>query len=187
MDLPIRLFKNDAAWEKWLESNHAESEGLWLKISKKGASVPSVTYDQALDIALCFGWIDGQKKSHDEEHFLQKFTPRRKRSMWSQRNVGKVAVLIESGRMRPAGQAEIDAAQADGRWEQAYSSSSTMSVPDDFQAALARNKPALKVFETLNKTQRYSILWRIETAKRADTRQRRIQQAVEQLAEQKAI
>ncbi|KAK4123137.1 hypothetical protein N657DRAFT_634336 [Parathielavia appendiculata] len=183
----IQLFENAAAWETWLETNHTDATGLWLKISKKGSGIASITYDEALDVALCFGWIDGQKKSHDEHHFLQRFTPRRKNSMWSKRNVNKVAVLIAAGRMRQAGQAEVDAAKADGRWEKAYSSSSTMEVPDDFQAALDRNRKAKTFFESLGKTKRYSFLWRIVTAKREDTRRRNIEKFVGILAEGKTL
>jgi uncharacterized protein YdeI (YjbR/CyaY-like superfamily) len=184
---PIQLFADVAAWETWLESNHTDPTGLWLKISKKGSSVASVTYEEALDTALCFGWIDGQKKGLDADHFIQRFTPRRKRSMWSKRNVAKVAVLIEAGRMRQAGQAEIDAAKADGRWEKAYSSPSVMEVPDDFQAALDRNKKAKAFFEGLGKTKRYAFLWRIATAKREETRQKKIGQFMELLAEGKTL
>lgn len=180
--LPIQLFENAIAWETWLETNYAQSTGLWLKISKKGSGVASVTYDEALDTALCFGWIDGQRKSHDTGHFLQRFTPRRKKSIWSKRNVDKVGELIAAGRMRDAGQLEIDAAKADGRWEKAYSSASVIQVPADFQAALDRNKKAKTFFEGLGKTKRYPFLWRIETAKRDDTRRKRIEQFVELLA-----
>jgi uncharacterized protein YdeI (YjbR/CyaY-like superfamily) len=183
----IQLFKDANAWEAWLETNHTDTTGLWLKISKKGSGIASVTYDEALDTALCFGWIDGQKKSHDAEHFLQRFTPRRKKSMWSKRNVDKVAVLIAAGRMRQAGEMEIDAAKADGRWEKAYSSSSVMVVPADFQAALDRNKKAKAFFAGLGKTKRYPFLWRIETAKREDTRKKRIEQFVALLAEGKTL
>ncbi|KAK4099001.1 hypothetical protein N658DRAFT_202819 [Parathielavia hyrcaniae] len=181
------LFENAAAWETWLETNPADTTGLWLKISKKGSGVVSVTYEEALDVALCFGWIDGQRKSHDERHFIQRFTPRRKNSMWSKRNVDKVAVLIAAGRMRPTGQAEIDAAKADGRWEKAYSLSSMMEVPDDFQAALDRNKKARTFFESLGKTKRYSFLWRIAAAKREETRRRNIDKFVGILAERKTL
>lgn len=184
---PIRLFEHVAAWETWLEANHTDPTGLWLKISKKGSAIASITYDEALDTALCFGWIDGQKKSHDVDHFLQRFTPRRKRSMWSQRNCAKVAVLAETGRMRPAGQTEIDAAKADGRWEKAYSSSSLMEVPDDFQAALGRNKKAKTFFEGLGKTKRYAFLWRIATVKREETRKKKIEQFVGLLSEGKTL
>lgn len=185
--LPIQLFESGEAWESWLEANHDESAGIWLKISKKGSGIRSVTYDEALDTALCFGWIDGQKKSFDEKHFLQKFTHRRKRSLWSKRNVEKVAILIADGRMQPSGESEIDAAKADGRWQQAYAGSSTIEVAEDFRAALEANSAALTFFESLNKTLRYQFLFRIETAKKAETRQRRIRQFVELLAEQKTL
>ncbi|GAB1320013.1 Bacteriocin-protection, YdeI or OmpD-associated-domain-containing protein [Madurella fahalii] len=185
--LPIQLFEDATAWETWLAANHAQSTGLWLKISKKGSGIASVTYDEAIDIALCFGWIDGQRKSHDAEHFLQRFTPRRKKSIWSKRNVDKVTELIAAGRMRDAGQLEIDAAKADGRWEKAYSSASVMQVPPDFQAALDRNKKAKTFFENLGKTKRYPFLWRIETAKRDDTRKKRIEQFVGLLAGGKTL
>jgi len=184
---PIQLFEDAAAWEAWLETNHADPLGMWLKISKKGSGIVSVSYDEALDAALCFGWIDGQKKTHDAEHFIQRFTPRRKKSMWSQRNVAKVAVLIEAGRMRPAGQAEIDAAKEDGRWERAYAASSAIEVPADFQAALDGNRRARTFFEGLGKTKRYPFLFRVTTAKREETRKRNIERFVELLAEGKTL
>ncbi|KAL2147644.1 hypothetical protein VTI28DRAFT_8098 [Corynascus sepedonium] len=179
---PIQLFEDVKAWETWLEANHTDTAGLWLKISKKGSSVVSVTYEEALDTALCFGWIDGQKKSHDADHYIQRFTPRRKGSVWSQRNVAKVAVLIEAGRMRDAGLAEVEAAKADGRWEKAYASSSAIQVPDDFQVALDRNPKAKTFFEGLGKTKRYPFLWRITTAKREETRKKKIEQFIAILA-----
>lgn len=186
--LPIHLFQDAQAWETWLETNHStETTSILLKISKKGCAVASVTYDEAVDTALCFGWIDGQRKSHDESHFLQRFTPRRKTSIWSKRNVDKVAALVAAGRMRPAGQSEVDAAKADGRWEKAYAGSRTIEVPKDFEAALNRNKKAKNFFETLGKTKRFSFLWRIETAKRAETRKRRIDEFVSLLAQQKTL
>lgn len=186
--LPICHFERREAWEAWLETNHqVQVSGLWLKISKKGSGIASVTYDEALDAALCFGWIDGHRKSHDEQHFIQRFTPRRKNSLWSRRNVDKVATLAESGRMRSPGQAEVDAAKADGRWERAYAGSSSIQVPSDFQTALDGNKSARTFFDALGKTQRYSFLWRIETTKRPETRQRKILQFVELLAACKTL
>lgn len=185
---PIVLFEHQAAWETWLEAHHSDTlTGIWLKISKKGSATASVSYDEALDAALCFGWIDGQRKSHDDQHFLQRFTPRRKNSLWSQRNVAKVGVLIESGRVRAPGHAEIDAAKADGRWQRAYASSSNVQVPDDFRAALDASRAARTFFDSLGRSQRYSFLWRIETAKRPDTRSRRVAQFVQLLAEQKTL
>jgi uncharacterized protein YdeI (YjbR/CyaY-like superfamily) len=176
------------AWESWLETNHrTENVGVFLKISKKGCAVPSVTYDEAVDTALCFGWIDGQRKSYDESHFIQRFTPRRKASIWSKRNVDKVAVLVAAGRMRPAGQNEVDAAKADGRWEKAYAGSSTAVVPEDFEAALSRNKKAKNFFESLGKTKRWTFIWRIDTAKRAETRKKRIDEFVALLAQGKTL
>ncbi|KAL9949438.1 hypothetical protein D7B24_003804 [Verticillium nonalfalfae] len=184
---PIRLFDTAVAWETWLAANPQDLTGVWLQIAKKAASKPTVTYDQALDTALCYGWIDGQRKTHDAEHFLQRFTPRRKNSMWSKRNVDKVAVLIQEGRMRAPGQAEIDAAKADGRWERAYAGPSSMQVPADFQAALLKNSSAKSFFEALNKTQRYQFLWRIETTRRPETRRRKIDEYVTLLADHKLL
>ncbi|KPM44953.1 hypothetical protein AK830_g1662 [Neonectria ditissima] len=182
-----QLFEDASAWESWLEDNHQSQTGIWLRLSKKGSRVATVSYDEALDIALCYGWIDGQRKSFDDKHFIQRYTPRRKTSIWSKRNVNKVAALIESGRMKPSGQAEIDAAQADGRWERAYSGSSNAQVPADFQDALNGNKPARDFFESLTRTQRYPFIFRLETAKRPDTRLRRIEQFVALLADEKGL
>jgi uncharacterized protein YdeI (YjbR/CyaY-like superfamily) len=184
---PIQLFEDASAWETWLEANHTAPAGLWLKMSKKASGIASVTYDEALDTALCFGWIDGQRKTHDAQHFIQRFTPRRKRSMWSKRNVAKVAVLIESGRMRQAGLAEVEAAKEDGRWERAYSASSGMEVPDDFRAALEQDAKAKAFFEGLGKTKRYAFLWRITTVKREETRRRKIVEFVGLLAQGKTL
>ncbi|KAM7196583.1 Bacteriocin-protection, YdeI or OmpD-Associated domain containing protein [Rhypophila sp. PSN 637] len=185
--LETQLFTDDKAWEKWLSANHTSSTGLWLKISKKASGIASVTYDEALNTALCYGWIDGQKKSHDGSHFLQRFTPRRKNSTWSKRNVGKIAELIQAGRMQPGGLREVDAAKADGRWERAYSSPSNITVPEDFQAALEGNKEAKRFFEGLNKSKRYMILLRIEMVKRPETRRRKIEEFVSMLADQKTL
>ncbi|KAK4206483.1 bacteriocin-protection, YdeI or OmpD-associated-domain-containing protein [Rhypophila decipiens] len=182
-----QLFRDDTAWENWLSVNHTSSTGLWLKISKKASGISSVTYEEALNTALCYGWIDGQKKSHDASHFLQKFTPRRKNSTWSKRNVGKIAELITAGRMQPGGLKEVDAAKADGRWERAYSSPSNIQVPEGFQAALEGNKEAKSFFEGLNKSKRYMILLRIEMVKRAETRRRKIEEFVGMLADHKTL
>ncbi|KAK4225673.1 bacteriocin-protection, YdeI or OmpD-associated-domain-containing protein [Podospora fimiseda] len=185
--LPIHLFPDANAFESWLETNHGDRSGIWLKIGKKGSGIASVSYDEAIDTALCFGWIDGQRKGLDAQHFLQRFTPRRKNSIWSKRNVDKVGVLVASGRMREPGQIEVDMAKGDGRWEKAYSSSSTMKVPADFEAALDQNKKAKTFFESLNRTKRYPFLWKIETAKRAETRSEKIVQFVKLLAEGKTL
>lgn len=186
-DQESQLFDDVNAWESWLDENHNINSGLWLRLAKKDSGVSSVTYDEALDVALCFGWIDGQRKALDAQHFIQRFTPRRKGSLWSKRNVNKVATLIESGKMRASGQAEIDAAQADGRWERAYSSSSNAEVPKDFQTALDDDKAAGEFFKTINRSQRYSFLQRLETAKRPETRQKRIEQYVTLLASGKCL
>ncbi|MEP6504111.1 MAG: YdeI/OmpD-associated family protein [Betaproteobacteria bacterium] len=176
------LFKNARAFETWLKKHHATSDGLWLQIAKKGADEPSVTYPEAIESALCWGWIDGQKKGLDDQHFLQRFTPRRARSIWSKINVAKVAVLVEAGRMQPAGQAQIDAAKADGRWECAYDGARTATMPDDLQAALDASPKAKAFFATVNASNRYAVLWRVQTAVKPETRTKRIAQLVEMLA-----
>jgi len=181
-EIESTLFRNAKAFEAWLKKNHAKSDGLWLRIAKRGADEPSVTYPEAVEIALCWGWIDGQKKGLDEQHFLQRFTPRRPRSIWSKINVDKVAALIEAGRMQPPGRAQIEAAKADGRWAQAYDGAKTSTVPDDLVAALDANPPAKAFFAKLNASNRYAVLWRIQTAVKAETRARRIAQMVDMLA-----
>jgi uncharacterized protein YdeI (YjbR/CyaY-like superfamily) len=181
------LFKSAKAFEAWLKKNHARSDGLWLKIAKRGAAEPSVTYPEAVEIALCWGWIDGQKKSLDDQHYLQRFTPRRARSVWSKINVDKVAALIESGRMQAPGLAQIEAAKADGRWAQAYDGARTSTVPDDLSAALDAEPKAKAFFATMNAANRYAVLWRIQTAVKAETRARRIAQLVEMLARGETI
>ncbi|KAM5341363.1 hypothetical protein ACJ41O_014394 [Fusarium nematophilum] len=181
-------FASPTAWESWLRDNHDTTpNGLWLRLAKKDSGIPSVTYDQALDSALCFGWIDGQRKALDAQHFIQRFTPRRKNSLWSKRNVGKVAALTAAGRMQPSGQAEVDAAKEDGRWDRAYSSSSNAEVPTDFQAALDGNAAAGEFFAGISRSQRYSFLQRLETAKRPETRRKRIEQYVTMLAGGKCL
>lgn len=179
--LPIMLFADPEAWTSWLETNHAAERGVWLQLAKKASGIASVTYHEALDVALCYGWIDGQKKPYDEKTWLQKFTPRGAKSVWSQINREKVQRLIEQGAMRPAGQATVDLAKQDGRWEAAYASQRTMTVPPDFQAALDGNLAARDFFDTLNRANRYAFLFRIETAKKAETRARRIQEFIAML------
>ena len=186
-ELPIIPFASALEWEQWLEENASISDGLWLKIAKKESGHASVNYHQALDVALCFGWIDGQKNKFDDAYFLQKFTPRRAKSPWSKINQDKVAALIEQGKMREAGHKEIERAKADGRWEAAYESQSKMTVPEDFQAALDKNPAAQLFFDQLNSVNRYSILYRITTAKKADTRQNRIEKFIAMLNEGKKI
>jgi uncharacterized protein YdeI (YjbR/CyaY-like superfamily) len=176
------LFKNAKAFETWLKKHHASSDGLWLQIAKRGAHEPSVTYAEAVEIALCWGWIDGQKKGLDDQHFLQRFTPRRARSVWSKVNVEKVAALIAAGRMQAPGLVQVEAAKADGRWARAYDGARTSVVPDDLLAALDAQPQAKAFFATINASNRYAVLWRIQTAVKPETRARRIAQLVDMLA-----
>jgi uncharacterized protein YdeI (YjbR/CyaY-like superfamily) len=183
LDAPTLLVSDAAALRDWLHANRDRSEGVWLVLAKKGTSDPtSLTYAQALEEALCQGWIDGQKRSRDATTFAQRFTPRRRTSRWSKRNVRISQELIAAGRMLPAGLAEIEEAKADGRWAAAYSGQANAAVPADLAAALSANAAARKMFADLNGANRYAVLYRIETAKRAETRARRIKQLVEMLA-----
>jgi uncharacterized protein YdeI (YjbR/CyaY-like superfamily) len=186
-DASAMLFESAEAFETWLKKNHATSDGLWLKIAKRGADEPSVTYSEAVEIALCWGWIDGQKKGLDAQHFLQRFTPRRPRSTWSKINVDKVAALVEAGRMQAPGYAQIEAAKADGRWARAYDGARNSAVPDDLSAALEAEPRAKAFFATINAANRYAILWRIQTAVKSETRVKRIGQLVEMLARGEVI
>lgn len=185
-DLPILEFADPRAWSAWLERNHASSDGLWLKFAKKGSGIGTVTYAEALEEALCYGWIDGLLARHDERYYLQRFTPRRRRSRWSQLNCEKAERLIAEQRMKPAGLAEVEAAKADGRWDAAYPSPSKATVPEDLQQALDKNPEAKAFFETLTGSPRYAILYRVVDAKRAETRARRIAEYVKMLAEHRA-
>ena len=182
-ELPELIVRDAAAWREWLGENHADPAGVWLVLAKKGTEKPtSLTYDQALEEALCHGWIDGQTRRRDDATYRQRFTPRRKRSAWSKRNTGLAERLRAEGRMHPAGQAEVERAKADGRWEAAYAGPATIEVPPDLTEALAAEPRAQAMFETLNSQNRYAILYRIATAKRADTRARRIGEFVAMLA-----
>ena len=180
-DASPTLFTSAAAFESWLKQHHASADGLWLRMAKRGAREPSVTYLEAVEIALCWGWIDGQKKGLDDQHFLQRFTPRRARSIWSRINVDKAAALIAAGRMQAPGLAQVEAAKADGRWAQAYDGARTATVPDDLLAALEAEPKAKAFFATVNAANRYAVLWRIQTAVKPETRARRIAQLVEML------
>ena len=182
--LPTMLFATPEEWLAWLEANGAEAPGLWLQLAKKGSGLTSITYDQAVEGALCYGWIDGHKRAFDERTWLQKFTPRRPKSIWSKINREKAQRLMDAGQMRPAGLAAVQAAQQDGRWDAAYDSQSNATVPEDFQIALDGNEEAKRFFATLNSTNRYAILFRIHQAKRADTRAKRIADFVAMLARQ---
>jgi uncharacterized protein YdeI (YjbR/CyaY-like superfamily) len=170
-----------ASWERWLRQHHAASDGVWLRIAKKGADEPSVGYPEALEIALCYGWIDGQKKSLDAHYWLQRFTPRRARSIWSKVNRAKAEALIAQGRMQPAGLKQVERAKADGRWDSAYDGVGSASVPPDLEAAFAANPKAQAFFASLSSANRYAVLWRVQTAKRPQTRARRIGQLVAML------
>ena len=173
-DLGIVAFSSAKQWKQWLAKNHARSNGIWLRLFKRTAAVPTVPYDEALDEAICYGWIDGQLKGYDEESWLRKFTPRRPKSVWSKRNRAHAERLMKAGRMRAAGFKEIEAAQQNGRWKSAYDPASTMVVPDDFLRELAKNKRAKAFFNTLNRANVYAIAWRLQTAKTPETRQKRL-------------
>lgn len=176
--LPIFPFASQEDWERWLAEYHQTSKGLWLKIAKKDTGIDTVTYAEALDGALCHGWIDGQKGSFDDTFWLQKFTPRGPRSKWSKVNREKALALIEAGRMKPAGLAAVEQARSDGRWEQAYDSQSKATVPEDLQRELDRNPEAAAFFATLNSVNRYAVLHRIQDAKKPETRARRIEKFI---------
>jgi uncharacterized protein YdeI (YjbR/CyaY-like superfamily) len=186
-DFPITPFASKMKWADWLARQYNKSAGVWLKLAKKDSGIPSVTYEEALDVALCYGWIDGQKKGFDDKFWLQKFTPRGSKSIWSKINTENAERLTASGEMKPAGLKAIEAAKQDGRWDAAYSSQKNISVPEDFRAALEKNMKAKTFFETLNSVNRYAILFRIQTAKKAETRARRIQQFVEMLERNEKI
>ena len=187
LGLPVLPFATTADWLAWIDEHHATAKGIWVKIAKKSTGIPSVTHVEVLDTAICYGWIDAVRHPYDDTWFLQKFTPRGSKSIWSQINVAKVEALIAAGRMQPAGLKAVDAAKADGRWERAYASQKNITVPDDLQAALDANPAALAFFQTLNGTNRYAILFRIHNAKRPETRTRRIEQFITMLGEGKTI
>ena len=188
LDVPTLIVADAAAFRDWLDANKDGSDGVWLVLAKKNTTDPtSLTYAQALEEALCQGWIDGQKRSRDPTTYSQRFTPRRRRSRWSKRNAGIAERLIAEGRMLPSGLVEIAEAKADGRWAAAYSGQAAATVPADLAAALAANAAAMSAFRSLNGANRYSVLYRIETAKRAETRARRIDQFVEMLARGETI
>jgi uncharacterized protein YdeI (YjbR/CyaY-like superfamily) len=184
---PVLFFATEADLEAWMDEHGEESDGIWLKFAKKGSGIESVVYAQAIAIALSYGWIDGQAKRLDDHHYLQRFTPRRSRSKWSKINREKAERMIAEGRMHPAGLREVERAKEDGRWDQAYDSPSTATVPDDFQAALDSEPAAAEFFSSLGSTKRYSFLYRITDAKRPETRAKRIAEYVELLREGKTL
>jgi uncharacterized protein YdeI (YjbR/CyaY-like superfamily) len=180
-DLPIQSFTSTEEFTSWLAKHHVVSPGIWMQLFKIKSGIPSITYAEALDVALCYGWIDGQKKAYDAESWLQKFTPRTRKSIWSKRNREHVDRLSKLGKMEAAGIKEVEAAKADGRWDQAYDSPRDMVVPSDFLKELAKNKKAQAFFKTLNKTNIYAIAWRLQTAKKPETRNKRMKLILEML------
>lgn len=185
--LPTIEFKSAILFEYWLEKNHALSNGIWLKIYKKNSGEQTITYAEALEIALCYGWIDGQKNAFDEKAFLQKFCPRREKSIWSKINIGHVENLIKAGRMKPSGHLAIEKAKADGRWDLAYDSPSKMTIPADFLTELSKNKKAEEFFKSLQKSSLFSIGFRLQTAKKQQTREKRKKEIIEKLSKGEKI
>ncbi|HXU45582.1 MAG TPA: YdeI/OmpD-associated family protein [Thermoanaerobaculia bacterium] len=181
-DEPILDFETPRAWEAWLAKNFADSGGVWLRIHKKASETTSITYAEALDVALCYGWIDSQKRPGDAFSWLQRFGPRRAKSGWSRINTAHVERLIQAKKMKPPGLREVEAAKADGRWQQAYDSPGAAEIPADFLAALAKNKKAKAFFESLNKANTYAIAYRLQTAKKPETRERRLRTILEMMA-----
>jgi uncharacterized protein YdeI (YjbR/CyaY-like superfamily) len=186
-DAPVLSFASARAWETWLAQHHEDSPAVWLRLAKKASTKASVTYAEALDVALCYGWIDSQKKPLDDVAWLQKFGPRRARGGWSRINTAKVEKLVAAGRMKPAGLAEVEAARKDGRWQRAYDSPSAAVVPSDFLDALSKNKKALAFFETLNKANTYAIAYRLQTAKKPETRAKRMKELLAMMARSEKI
>lgn len=182
-ELPILEFRTPAGWETWLEQNHATSDGIWIRFFKKASGEETIVYAQALDGALCYGWIDGQVRKYDDVSYLQRFTPRRARSRWSQVNTGHVERLLAAGRMRPAGLRAVEEAKADGRWTRAYVSPRDAQAPEDFLRALRKNESAHAFYETLNRANVYAIVYRITTARRPGTRERWVRRIIEMLAQ----
>lgn len=178
-DLPIKAFKTSNDWEKWLAKNYSKPAGIWLRFFKKASGVKTVNYAEALDVALCYGWIDGQANKYDDKSYLQRFTPRRKRSVWSKRNIEHISRLKKLGRMKPAGIAAIAEAKKNGRWANAYHPQSKATLPEDFLEALGKNKKAKKFFETLDKVNIYAIYFRLNSAVKPGTRERKIKMIIE--------
>ena len=184
---PVRQFPNRAAWAAWLERNYPQSRGLWLRLAKKGSALQSLSYSDALEVALCYGWIDGQKRSETDRTWLQRFVPRRENSIWSEINREKALALIENGEMKPAGLQAIERAKKTGRWQQAYDSPSRAVVSPDLAMALDANPRAKAFFESLDGANRYAVLFRIQTVKKPETRAKKIRQFVEMLARHEKI
>lgn len=180
-ELPIISFVSQKSFETWLKKHHTSTAGVWMRIFKKDSGEKTVTYAEALDVALCYGWIDSQKKSYDAKSYIQKFTPRGSRSIWSKVNIGHIDRLTKAQKMNPAGIAQVEAAKKDGRWEQAYDSPKNMKVPEDFLVLLKKHKKAYAFFKTLTKANTYAIAWRLQTAKKVETRERRMVTILEML------
>src|SRR5438270_1649147 len=185
--LSIMLFETQQDWERWLTEHHTDTVGIWLKVAKKETGIPSINYSDALDSAICYGWIDGQKASFDDQYWLQKFTPRRPKSIWSKINCDRAIALVAQGRMQPAGLKQVELAKADGRWDKAYESQSKITIPADFQTELDQNPKAKDFFNTLNSINRYAILFRIHNAKKPETRTARINKFIEMLSNNQTI
>jgi uncharacterized protein YdeI (YjbR/CyaY-like superfamily) len=186
-NLQVIAFETQHDWEAWLQEHHTDTLSIWLKIAKKEAHTPSVSYAEALDSALCYGWIDGQKGSYDDKYWLQKFTPRSARSIWSKVNCGKAEALITSGKMQPMGLQQVELAKSDGRWERAYESQSKITIPADFQSELDKNQAAKDFFNSLNSSNRYAFLFRIQNAKKPETRSAKIHTFIDMLAQQQKL
>lgn len=184
-EIQVFLFASSQQWNKWLAEHHAKSNGVWLRFFKKDSGEKSITYAEALEEALCYGWIDGQVNKYDDQSYIQKFTPRRPKSIWSKKNTEKAERLIEEGKMKEAGMQQVEWAKADGRWQQAYDSSKNMKVPEDFLQQLLKNKKAKAFFEGLNKANLYAIAWRLQTAKKPETREKRLKEILAMMKEGK--
>jgi uncharacterized protein YdeI (YjbR/CyaY-like superfamily) len=184
-EMQVVSFSSSREWRKWIAANHAKSDGVWLRFFKKGSHEDTVTYSEALEEALCYGWIDGQVNKYDASSYIQKFTPRRPRSIWSKRNTEKTERLIREGRMKKMGMRQVELAKADGRWQQAYDSSKDMKIPEDFLRQLSRNKKAKTFFAGLNKANLYAIAWRLQTAKKPATREKRLKEILAMMGEGK--
>lgn len=185
--IPVRAFKDQRVWESWLAKNQTAIDGIWMRIAKKASGKKSVTYPEALEVALCYGWIDGLKRPESETTWLQRFTPRRARSLWSRINREKALALIQNGRMKPAGLEEIERAKKNGCWDSAYASPSSATMTPELETALKKSPRASAFFETLSRANRYAILWRVQTAKRAETREKRIRSFIQMLEKGETI
>ena len=181
-ELPVLLFDDQSTWHNWLEENHKQTHGIWLKLAKKSSGKSSISYEDALEEAICYGWIDGQKQTYNNEYWLQKFSSRGSKSVWSKVNVAKAEMLIKSGKMQTSGLKTVNSAKKDGRWKAAYDSARTSTIPEDFQFALNSNPKAKQFFDTLNRANVYAFCWRVQTAKKPETRQARIEKFIEMLS-----